>query len=227
MEEPWRWHSYYSVSSQSSSVVFQDTLQQQWLPVSTTTPKKADWFLANPLSLHSFSFSVSSGATLNHSRRLWQKKPRPAPCLVATVCVTMQPPITCPTTFRHQCEQKGRQKFAQCDLYSAGFHLLQTFRFCCFARQWIKWNAFQNARSPLGVGVFSSSFSFCSRRNGLASALSSHPPSCMQGVYGLKSHLCSKLEKKRRKTTEVTSSSITFQHDNTKRNAEDFNAVWI
>lgn len=123
MEEPWRWHSYYSVSSQSSSVLFQDALQQR-LPVSTTTQKKADWFLTNPLSSHSFSFSVSSGATLNHRGRLWQKKPRLAPCLVATVCVTMQPPITCPTTFRHQCEQKGRQKFAQCDLYSAGFHLL-------------------------------------------------------------------------------------------------------
>lgn len=76
MEEPWRWHSYYSVSSQSSSVVFQDALQQR-LPVSTTTQKKADWFLTNPLSSHSFSFSVSSGATINHSGRLWQKKPRP------------------------------------------------------------------------------------------------------------------------------------------------------
>lgn len=43
-------------------------------------------------------------------------------------------------------------------------------------------------------------FSFSSRQKGLASALSSHPPSCMQGVYCLKSHLCSKLGEKKKKT---------------------------
>lgn len=242
MEEPWRWHSYYSVSSQSSSVVFQDTLQQQRLPVSTTTQEKCG-LVSGQSAFFTFIFIFSEFRSHPKSQQTSLAKETETGSLFG--CHSLRHHATAnhmshdiPTPMWTERATKVCSVWlVLCRIPSAA-QLLQTFRFCCFARQWIKWNAFQNARSPTPScpphphaykciwSFFFFVFSLLEAER-LGLRLKFSPTQLYAGCVRPEVTLVLQVRKKKRKTTEVTSSSITFQHDNTKRNTEDFNAVWI